>query len=111
MTAGDDFALLYIKIGPLLLSRILGVEKATTVVAWMESGQRVSNAEHDEKLRLTADIVRLFPPSPSPRRVRTWLEVQNAALAGRSPAQALVEGLFDDVLLAARAHLRPGPGP
>lgn len=110
MTADDDFALLCMKLGPLMVSEILGVEKAKTVMAWMQSGQSVTNAGHDEKLRRTADIVRLFPPSPSPRRVHTWFGTQNAALAGRSPAQALAEGRFDDVLVAARAHLQPaGP--
>lgn len=97
---------LHRRLGPKILAQILreprlrGVEEMTT-------GQKIPTPDQQKVLRQMDAISGLFPYSPSPRAIRTWLEGAKEELGNGTPIDALREGNFEQVFDLAWTFNRP----
>lgn len=80
--------LLHRRLGPRILAQVLG-EPRLLGVEEMALGKRLPTPDQQIVLRQLEAISHQFPPSPSPRAIRTWMESPHPELGNKSPAAAL----------------------
>lgn len=79
---------LHRRLGPRILAQILG-EPRLLGVEEMVLGKKFPTPDQQIKLLQLDAVSEQFPPSPSPRAIRTWLESPHPDLGNKSPATAL----------------------
>lgn len=87
---------LHRRLGPKMLAQILG-EPRLAGVEEMALGNKLPTPDQQRVLRQLDAISEQFPPSPSPRLIRTWLERSQPELGDQSPVSALRDGKFEQV--------------
>lgn len=94
-------------LGGKLVAFVTDVSDPRTVSRWA-SGERNPRSDHEERLRSAAQIFRLLNTAESPHTVRAWFVGLNPQLDDESPAAAIHEGRFREVIVAAKAFLAEG---
>lgn len=80
--------LLHRRLGPKILAHVLG-EPRLLGVEEMVVGKKLPTPDQQIMLRHLEAVSQQFPPSPSPRVIRTWLESPHPDLGNKSPVTAL----------------------
>lgn len=93
--------------GRRLVAYIANVKDPKAVGQWSR-GERAPQGPAAERLRVAFQIFHLLQEKESPHTIRAWFVGLNPQLADESPASALREGTFRDVLIAAKAFLAGG---
>lgn len=94
-------------LGQKLTAYIAGVKDHKAVGQWAD-GTRAPQDAAEHRLREVFRIFHLLQEAESPHTVRAWFVGLNPQLDDESPATALSEDKFKDVLVAARAFLAGG---
>jgi hypothetical protein len=94
-------------LGTALVAYITDVADTKSVNRWA-NGDRNPTSDHEQRLRATFQIFQLLQAEESPHTVRAWFIGLNPQLDDQSPSQALREGRFSDVLVAAKAYASGG---
>lgn len=94
-------------LGRKLVAYVAGASGATDLEQWLaEAPERAEGAER--RLGIAYHVFRLLQTQEGQHTVRAWFLGLNPQLDDRSPATALREGKFREVVLAAEAFLAGG---
>jgi hypothetical protein len=93
-------------LGQRLVAHIAGVD-VKRVAAWAK-GDSNPRPEAEERLRMAYRVFHLIQENESPHTVRAWFIGVNPQLNDESPAAAIRDGRFKEVLVAARAFISGG---
>lgn len=93
-------------LGTKLLALLAGVE-GRTVNRWA-AGQDAPRDSHAARLRIAYQAFLIMEPVEAPPTIRAWFMGMNPQLDDSSPAEALAEDQFREVLSAARAFVAGG---
>jgi hypothetical protein len=94
-------------LGQKLTAHIARVADPKTVGAWA-SGDQAPRDTSEQRLRAAFQVFHLLQEQDSSYVVRAWFIGMNPQLENEAPAEALREGRFRDVFLAAEAYLSGG---
>jgi len=94
-------------LGQRLTAHLAAVKEPKTVTHWAK-GVNAPRAAAEERLRTAYQVFHLLQQAESPHVVRAWFIGMNPQLDDDAPADAIREGRFKDVLLAAKAFLAGG---
>jgi hypothetical protein len=94
-------------LGQKLVAYIAGVSDPRTVGRWA-SGERAPRAENEQRVRHAYQIFQLLLAEEAPHTVRAWFVGLNPQLDDVSPAESIRNGMFREVLVAAKAFLAGG---
>jgi hypothetical protein len=92
---------------PRLLAYIVGAPGVQIIESWT-TGEGGPSEAMDRRLRVALEVTELLLTVDSPRVVRAWFAGMNPQLSDISPAQALREDRFGEVLDATRAFMVGG---
>ena len=107
LTVPDLVKFLQEVLGQKLVAYMAGKEDSKAVSAWAD-GSRTPQPAAQERLRLAYQVFHLLQADESPHTVRAWFVGLNPQLEDESPATAIRDGNFRDVLVAAQAFLIGG---
>lgn len=88
------------KLGARLVAYVVDRDRST-ISRWASSGELPLEA--DRALRAVYQVFRLLEPIESDHTIRAWFLGMNPQLDDVSPAEAIRDGRFRDVMAAARA--------
>ena len=94
-------------LGQRLTAELAGVDDPKTVGHWAK-GDQAPRAESEKRLRSAFQIFHFLQAEESPHTVRAWFVGLNPQLEDESPAEAIRDGRFKDVMVAARAYVAGG---
>lgn len=94
-------------LGQSLVAYIAGVGHAKVVGGWADR-KHAPRSEAEQRLRLAFQIFHMLQEEDAPPTVRAWFIGLNPQLDDDSPANAIREGRYKDVVVAARAFLAGG---
>lgn len=94
-------------LGQSLVAYLAGVGHAKVVAGWAER-KHAPRGEAEQRLRIAFQVFHMLQEEDAPPTVRAWFVGLNPQLDDDSPANAIREGRFKDVLVAARAFLAGG---
>lgn len=102
----DLVAALTMKLGTRLLSFI--AEKDQSTISRWKSGKTQPSDENLRPLRTAYQVFALLESAESDHTIRAWFIGINPQLDDMSPSEALRDGMFREVLAAARAFRSGG---
>lgn len=94
-------------LGQKLVAYIAGVSDPRTVARWA-AGERSPRQDHEQRVRCAYQIFQLLLAEEAPHTVRAWFLGLNPQLDDESPAESIREGMFREVLMAAKAFIAGG---
>lgn len=94
-------------LGLRLTAHLADVKEPKTVTQWAK-GVNAPRPAAEERLRTAYQVFHLLQQAESPHVVRAWFIGMNPQLDDDAPADAIRDGRFKDVLLAAKAFLAGG---
>jgi len=92
-------------LGMALTVHIAGVDRRT-ITRWADGSP--ARAEGEKNLRAAFQVFQLIQTVDTPHTVRAWFMGMNPQLDDISPAEALAEGRYREVMAAARAFVSGG---
>jgi hypothetical protein len=92
-------------LGAALTAHIAGVDRRT-IHRWAEGS--VARAQGEKNLRAAYQVFQLIQTVDAPHTVRAWFMGMNPQLDDISPAEAIADGHYREVLAAARAFVSAG---